>query len=121
MKKELNVISPQTAEYIRLLGIRWKPAAWWKANSRGGYRLVEKVSPYERNVYAAYNMSELGHLIPDEFFNQMKIIKVLTHFKLQLGDKFETYSSEVEARGKYLIWLIATSKAKVEELKCKKD
>lgn len=114
MKKEINVISPKSAEYLRLLGIRWKPAAWWKANKNGTFKLVDNVNPYDRNVYPAYNNAELGHLIPAEFFNQMRIIKVLNFFKIQLGeDKWETLSSEAEARAMYLIHLITTGKATI--------
>ncbi len=107
MKKELNYTSPQTSKTISQLGINWKASMYWQfIPGNKTYILKNKLEPFKKG-YPAYNLTEIGHIMPFGLFNEMKLIKLLsTYFQVQLGhDNWQTYVSEVEARAQYLIYL----------------
>ena len=119
MKKELNYTSPETSKALYALGIRWKASAYWRfIPGEKKYVLVDKIALFQE-AYAAYNVTELGHLIPFGFFNEMKLHKYLNgYFKVKLSDgKWKTFTSEVQARASYLIDLIQSKKVIVENPK----
>ena len=108
MKKEHNYTSPPTSKIIASLGIKWKASAYWQfVPGRKIHILKDKLEPFKTGV-PAYNLTELGHMIPFGFFNQMRVLKLATtYFQVELGtDNWQTYSSEAEARAHYLIHLI---------------
>ena len=117
MNKELNFICPETAKIIYLLGIRWKASSYWQfVPGQKKYILKDKLEPFKQG-YPAYNVSEIGHIIPFGFFNEMKLHKYLNgFFKIQVGeDLWETYASEAEARAHYLIYLLRSKKANIRQ------
>lgn len=117
MKKEHNYTSPETSKAISKLGIKWKASAYWQlVPGQKTYILKDKLEPFKPG-FPAYNITELGHMIPFGFFNEMKILKLLnSYFKVLIEpDQWHTYSSEAEARAHYLIHLISIGKIKVDE------
>jgi hypothetical protein len=119
MKKELNYTSPEVSEAMYKLGIRWKASAYWQFVPGGKYYILkDKLEPFKKG-FPAYNMTELGHMIPFGFFNKMKIHKYLNgYFKLQTREKkWKTYTSEAEARGRYLIDLFESGNLVIEDSK----
>lgn len=117
MKKELNYTSAQTSKIIAGLGIKWKASMYWQfIPGKKTFILKNKLEPFHPG-YPAYNMSELGHLIPFGYFNDMKVIKLIsTYFQVQLGpDQWQTYISEVEARAHFLIYLFQSGLVKLQD------
>ncbi|TSA24366.1 MAG: hypothetical protein D4R67_12025 [Bacteroidetes bacterium] len=125
MKNEFNYTFYDTSRKLHDLGIRWKPNKWWRVihvNSRSRkYLLVDKLLPYQQGV-PAYSLSELGMIIPFGFFNEIPVVKFLGgYFKLKIeGQKELTFSTEVEARAHYLIYLIESGQAQVEPIETEK-
>lgn len=118
MKKELNYTSPQTSKTISELGIKWKASMYWQfIPGKKTYVLKNKLEPFQKG-YPAYNLSEIGQLIPFGLLNEMRMLKLMTtYFQVELGlDNWQTYVSEVEARAHYLIYLIRSQKATVTDI-----
>ena len=116
MNKELHYASPELSRELHLQGIEWKASKYWKfLTKEETFVLKDKLEPFEKG-YPAYDLTELGHLIPFGFFNEMKILKLATtYFKVQLSeDHWATFTSEVECRGMYLLDLIRCGKVKIE-------
>jgi hypothetical protein len=115
MKKEINYVSPKTAGELISRGIRWKASAYWLYNYVKGYVLKEKIEPFQKG-YPAYTSSEIGHMIPFGFFNEMNILKLGNgYFQAKLKDeKWWTFISEAEARANYLIHLIDSGQVSVQ-------
>ena len=123
MKKELNYTSPQTSKSIADLGIKWKASMYWLfIPGNKTYILKNKLEPYQKGV-PAYNLTELGHIIPFGFLNEMKVLKmVTTYFQVQLGlDNWQTYASEVEARAHYLIYLFTSKTVTLHDMEKPED
>ena len=119
MKKELNYTSPNTSKAIGELGIKWKASAYWQhVPGQNKYILKDKLEPFKTGV-PAYNITELGHMIPFGFFNEMKVLKLLEgYFKVLTGeDTWITYISEAEARAHYLIYLVKSGLATLYDKK----
>lgn len=117
MKKEHDITNPITSRLIHSWGIRWKATAWWLPLANGNYTLISKPQPY-RPCLPAYNLTELGHMIPFGMFNEMKLIKLPNHyFKVELSSGWVTRTSEVEARASFLINLLESGKVRVESKK----
>lgn len=114
MKKELNYASPQACKQLKDLGIQWRASAYWRYLGKLDYVLTEKWN-FLNKGHAAYNLTELGHMIPFGFYNEMKIHKYLNGwFKVQMTDgEWKTFTSEAEARAWYLIDLIKSGKVQV--------
>ena len=115
MKEEFNYTDPIISKEIAELGIKWKASHYWVfIPGRGVYVLKNKGQIFAK-AFPAYNMTELGHIIPFGFFNEMKIHKYLDgYFKVQLSDEtWLTVTSEVEARARFLIYLVKSGKANV--------
>ncbi len=116
MNKILNYTFPETSKAIGDLGIRWKASQYWQLiPGQKRFVLKDKLEPYKTG-YPAYNVTELGHMIPFGFFNEMKVHKYLNrYFKVQMSDeKWKTFTSEAEARARYLIDLIKSGQVQVE-------
>jgi len=116
MKHEFNFCYAETSKAIKALGIRWRSSHYWQLHkNRSEYVLKSGFCLFSQG-FPAYNITELGHMIPFGFFNEMKLIKLPNNFfKLQLSpDEWATYQSEAEARAQYLIWLVKTGKVVVE-------
>lgn len=116
MKEKFNYTTADISKRINELGIHWKASAYWQLMAKPNvYELKDRLDPF-REGFAAYNMTELGLIIPFGFFNVMKVQKYLNgYFKVQLCDgKWETYTTEVEARGRYLIDLIESKNIVIE-------
>lgn len=118
---ENSHISPQIAEILSKFGIRWKATAYWCFNKISRkYTLENKLKPFNKNLnfLPAYNIAELGHLIPYDQYNSMKVIKLPNSFyKVQLEEgRWLTFPSEVMARGHYLVHLLETKKVTVLEV-----
>jgi len=119
MNKKSNYCSPETSQTISQLGIRWKASAYWQLiPAQKRYILTDKLEPFKLG-FPAYNITELGHIIPFGFFNEMKILKLVnTFFQVQTGPgTWQTFDSEVEARAHYLIYLIVSKKTMVTDIK----
>ena len=123
MKKEFNYTFPQTSLAIQAAGIHWKAQFYWKiigANHKSQKAvLVDKSEPFGRFV-PAFSVSEIGTMIPFGFFNEMKIHKYLQGFyKYQVDDKTwsKPFSTEVECRAHYLLWLIESGKSTLQDIK----
>jgi hypothetical protein len=118
MKTELNYTSPPTSKAIAQLGIKWKASMYWQLiPGAKKYILKNKLEPFKIG-FPAYNMSELGHIIPFGFLNEMKVLKLInTYFQVQLEtDNWQTYASEVEARAHYLIYLFRSGKVTLQTI-----
>ena len=123
MKKEHNYTRPQTSKSISHLGIKWKASAYWQfVPGRKIHILKDKLEPFKTGV-PAYNITELGHMIPFGFFNEMKVLKLATtYFQVELGpDNWQTYSSEAEARAHYLIHLVKSGICKLVDFQKPED
>jgi hypothetical protein len=118
MKKEQNCASIDFSKVLYDLGIRWKASAYWRfIPGENKHVLVEKLAPFQRG-FAAYNVTELGHLIPFGFFNEMRLHKYLNgFFKIEMENEWRTFTSEADARAWYLTELIKSGKVKVEDTK----
>lgn len=115
MKKELNYASPLFCKTLHDYGILWKASAYWNLiPGQNIYVLKDKLEVFRRG-YPAYNVTELGHLIPFGFFNTMKIHKYLAgYFKVKVGEKWKTFQSEADCRAFYLIQLIESGDVKIK-------
>lgn len=123
MKKEINYTSPATSKIISELGIKWKASMYWQfIPGKKTYLLKNKLEPFQIG-YPAYNLTEIGHLLPFGLFNEMKLIKLMTtYFQVLLGlDNWQTYASEVEARAHYLIFLFRTGTVKLQDFEKPKE
>lgn len=122
MTKNQHVANPILCQTIREFGIRWKANQYWEWRSKQGYVLTSgKEGPFS-GKFAAYDMAELGKLIPFGFFNQMKIRKYLNnYFQVWIGEDdkgaWETYVIEVDCRARYLCWLLESKKATVADVR----
>ena len=117
MKEYLNYTTPETSKEISQLGIKWTASKYWSfVPGKNICTLVDK-GKYWQKAYPAYNMTELGLIIPFGFYNEMKILKCLDgYFKVQMIDEtWRTLTSEVEARARFLIDLVKSGKATVGE------
>ncbi|MEI7723453.1 MAG: hypothetical protein WCK09_00255 [Bacteroidota bacterium] len=117
MKEELNYTTPKTSKEISELGIRWKASKYWAFVPGQNHFILKNKGEYFQKAFPAYNMTELGHMIPFGFFNEMKIHKYLNgYFKLKMSDgKWRTFTSEAEARARYLIDLITIGKVTIDD------
>ena len=123
MKKEFNYTFPQTSLLLKAEGIHWKPQSFWRilgTNSKSMKAvLVEKSEPFGKFI-PANSVSEIGMMIPFGFFNEMKIQRYLQGFyKYQADDKTwsKPFSTEVECRAHYLLNLIKSGKATIQDIK----
>ena len=100
------------------MGIQWKGSAFWQ-HFRGQNTFVLKDKrQVGQEGYNAYDITDLGRLIPFEFFNQMKVSKYLDgYFRVEIeGENLNTFDNEAEARAHFLIYLINTKKVTVLDI-----
>lgn len=118
MKEELNYTTPQESKEIQDLGIKWKASKYWQfVPGKKVFILKDKLEPFKKG-FPAYNLTELGHLIPFGCFNEMKIHKYLNgYFKVLMSNEmWETYTSEAQARARYLIDLVRSGKVNIDHI-----
>ncbi len=116
MQKEFNYTFPYTSEQLRSYGILWKSQMWWKMVGKKQV-LVNKTEPYGK-FFPAYSLTEIGLMIPAQFFDAMKIHRFLQGvfvFELEDGTFSKGFATEVECRAHYLLWLLDTKKAVIED------
>ena len=109
--------SPDLCMLINDRGIRWKASAYYnKLQKQDMYVLTGNKTPFRGSV-PAYTLFELGHMIPFGLFNQMKIQKYLnSHFAVMIEDKWEMYTTEADCRARYLIHLIDSRQASLNDV-----
>ena len=121
MKFEFNFCYAETSKIIQKLGIRWAASHHWELRAKKNEYVLRPGNIYLGRGFPAYDITELGHMIPYGNFNEMKILKLPNNFfKVEFEpEKWHTFSSEAEARAQYLIWLVTIGKVEVEGTKKK--
>ena len=116
MQQEFNYTFPYTSEKLRSYGILWKSQMWWKMVGKKAV-LVDKTEPFQKYI-PAYTLAEIGMMIPTHLFLEMRIHRFLQGFyKFQMdGDNLsKPFPTEVECRAHYLLYLLDTKKAQIED------
>jgi len=116
MQKEFNYTFPYTSEQLRSYGILWKSQMWWKMVGKKAV-LVDKTEPF-RKFIPAYSLAEIGMMIPAQFFDEMRVHRFLQgYYKFQMddGNLSKAFSTEVECWANYLLWLLDTKKAEIQD------
>lgn len=116
MKIEHNFCYAETSKLIWKLGIRWSASHFWALQKLRNQYVLRTGNLFLGQGFPAYNITELGHMIPFGFFNAMKVLKMPNNFfKIEFEpDQWRPFSSEAEGRAHYLLWLIETGKVEIE-------
>jgi hypothetical protein len=121
MKIELQITSPDTSDVLRSLGVKVKSDYMWQflpLNNRYIVRDALRIPMGAKNLLHAYNIAELGIMIPWGFFQSSPVHKLpggLWMYVATDGTPHH-YVLEVEARAHYLINLIMTKQVTVDEV-----
>ena len=120
MKLEQQVCSLELAKRLQELGIKQDSLFWWLDGERPELRYLYNFTGQEKKKYSAYNVAELGEILPDNYFTRKHFGSGTKRWHWQVYHGYEetsvngeliasdmyTSDTEADARAKMLVYLL---------------